>query len=138
MRRARPLPTKKTIAVKKRVGRPTIYTAEFIDNEAKELKEWIKKDTGIYIGSFARERGYNRQRLLDFCKESSLFEEAYDEAKQWQEEKLLRKGLTKEWDSAQVRYTMARVCGDLWKSSYDKENEDKDVTLNVIINEIRK
>ena len=128
----------KTIAVKLNPGPPKLYTAEFIANEAKELRKFIKSDHGIYIGSFAKERGFSRQRLAEFCKESPLFSDAMEEARQWQEEKFLRMGLTKEWDSAQVRYTMARVCGDMWKTSFDKEEADKEVILNIQINEIKR
>ena len=130
----------KTIAVKRKyeaVNRP-VYDVAFIDNEAQELRKFIKSDHGIYIGSFARERGFSRQRLMEFCQKSTLFADAMEEARQWQEEKFLRMGLTKVWDSAQVRYTMARVCGDMWKASFDKEEADKDVTLNVMINEIKR
>ena len=132
---------KKTIAVRKepgKSGQPEKYTAEFIENEAHALRRFIKSDHGIYIGSFARERGFSRQRLMEFCQKSVIFSDAMEEARQWQEEKFLRMGLTKVWDSAQVRYTMARVCGDMWKASFDKEESDKDVTLNVMINEIRR
>ena len=117
-------------------GRPPKYTQEWIENEAHELRQWVKKDGGIYIGSFARQRGYGRQRLLEFEKKSTEFSVAMEEARMWQEEKFLEKALTKEWDSAQVRYTMARVCGPEWRSSWDKEDEKKDQNISITINKI--
>ena len=131
-------PPNMTIAVKTNPGPPKLYTVAYIDNEANELRKFIDSGHGLYIGSFARERGYSPQRLSEFCKESSLFSDAMEEAKAWQEEKFLLMGLTREWDSAQVRYTMARVCGDKWKASFDKEEADKETILNIVVNEIRR
>jgi len=106
------------------MGRPEKYTQEWLAEEAKALREWVAKDGGLYIGSFARQRGYGRQRLSEFVEKNKDFADAMDEAQLWQEEKFLTKGLNREWDSAQVRYTMARVCGDRWKNSWDKEDKD--------------
>lgn len=100
-------------------GKPPKYTEEWIREEAKILIAWVKKDEGFYLGDFAFERGYGWQRLSEFVKKSPEFADAMELAKQWQERKFLHNGLSKEWDSAQVRYTMARVCGDRWKASYD-------------------
>jgi hypothetical protein len=119
-------------------GRPEKYTHEWLEEEAKNLLAWIKNDSKdkIYIGSFARERGYSIQRISEFEKKSKTFSEAMDEARLWQEEKFLRNGLTKEWDSAQVRYTMARVCGDRWKASWDQPEEKAETQVNITINKI--
>lgn len=104
-------------------GVPKIYDDDFIENEAIELRKWIAKGEGLYIDSFARARGYPRGRMWEWTKTNQDFKDAMEEAKLWQEEKFLMKGLTKEWDSAQVRYTMARICGDKWKASYDATTE---------------
>mgnify|MGYP003502386824 FL=1 len=120
-------------------GRPTKYTEKWIDEEADILLKWIEEDKGIYIGSFAVERGYCRQKLSDFAKQSAKFMDAMEKARTWQENKFLKNDLTREWDAAQVRYTMARVCGDIWKASYDREDSDsKDITLNININKIER
>lgn len=126
--------TKKPIQRRERPGQPEKYTLEWIENEADILREWVANDGGLYIGSFARQRGYCRSRLCEFSKKSVKFSCAMDEARLWQEEKFLEKGLTKEWDATQVRYTMARVCGDIWKASYDREESEKEVILNITVN----
>jgi hypothetical protein len=130
-------PKPKPIQRRPKAGQPEIYTIEWIENEADILREWVANDGGLYIGSFARQRGYARQYLSEFCHKSKKFSDAMEAAKLWQEEKFLEKGLTKEWDSAQVRYTMARVCSDIWKNSYDREESDKDITLNINVNRIQ-
>lgn len=112
---------------KKPVGRPTKYTEEWLKEEAKALLNWIAEDNDkkIYIGTFAFERGYHRKRLAEFVKVSVEFSSAMEAAKAWQENKFLQKGLSREWDSAQVRYTMARVCDPEWKASWDKEDKEE-------------
>ena len=134
----KPLPKQTGMKPKKPTGCPLRYTQEWIDKEADVLMKWIEDDKGIYLGTFAFERGYGRQRLLDFEKKSTLFAVAMEHARNWQEQKFLTKGLTREWDAAQVRYAMARICGDLWKASWDKEDADRDLVQNITINEIRK
>lgn len=120
------------------IGRPPKYTEEWISEEAKALHEFVAGDKGIYLGSFARQRGYGRQRLTEFEKKSVEFADAMEIARLWQEEKFLTKALTKEWDSAQVRHTMARVCGPEWKISWDQPEERNDIPTTVIINKIDK
>jgi hypothetical protein len=108
-------------------GAPTKYTEEWIEEEARRLLDWIANDTPdkIYIGSFARYRGYDRARLSEFARSNSNFARAMRQAQAWQEEKFLRNALSKEWDAAQVRYTMARVCSPEWKASWDKEEKEE-------------
>ena len=118
-------------------GRPIKYTAEWLKEEAQALIEWIEKDEGIYLGDFAYERGYARTMLPDFASTSKDFFDALELARNWQERKLLTNGLLKNFDATQVRYTMARLCGDIWKNSYDREESDKDITLNINVNRIQ-
>jgi hypothetical protein len=115
-------------------GREKKYTPEWIDEEADALLDFINRDGGMYIGSFARERGYHRQRFPDFIKVSEKFRDAYREAQQWQEEKFIRNALTRTWDPGFTARCMARVCGDEWKNSFDKEESDKEVILNITVN----
>ncbi len=122
------------------MGRPEKYTEEWLDQEAKELMQWIADDSKkkIYIGSFARLRGYSRQRLSEFAKSSKNFSDAYENAKLWQEEFFMTKGLTREWDPSFTARCMARVCGPEWKNSWDREEEKTDSPTTVIINKIEK
>lgn len=118
-------------------GQPPVFTSERIEQEALALLEWIQTDAEhkIYIGSFAKSRGYCRQRLSEFARDNKVFEDAYKLAKQWQEEKFIRNGLTRVWDSTFTARVMARVCGPEWKNSWDKEDDKKDQNINVTVNE---
>ncbi len=128
-------PKKKTAPsnTPKLIGRPTKYTDEWIAAEAIALKKWLEDDKGIFIGTFARERGYGMQRLSEFAEKSEPFSDAMEFAKAWQTEKLLVGALTRAFDPGQVRYTMARICDPIWKNSWDKDDDSKDIPTQVII-----
>lgn len=106
-------------------GRPKIWDDDAIENEGAALLEWIKGDNGLYLDSFARQRGYSRQRLYEWEKTNKDFADILTHAREWQEEKFLTKGLTREWDATFTKYAMARVCGERWKSSYESSTHDE-------------
>ena len=126
------------------VGRPEKYTQEWMTEEAKALIQWIDEDKEfgndkkIYLGNFALERGYHRKRIAEFAEKSKEFSSAYDLAKNWQEAKFTRNGLTRKWDPGFTQFVMARVCAPEWKRSWDQPEEAKDTPTTVIINKIEK
>lgn len=120
-------------------GKPIVHDDDFIENEAAALREWIARDGGLYIGSFARQRGYSRQRLSEFVDKNKEFADAYYEAKLWQEEKFMLNGLTRTWDPGFTFLCMARVCEDRWKKSWDQpEDKTEAAPSTIIINKIEK
>lgn len=136
---AKPFLKGNKLSVGNKGGRTAYYTKEWCDEEAKALREFIQKDDGYYIGTFAKRRGYHRRRITEFVQKSEEFARAYEEAQMWQEEKFVVKALTREWDASFVSKCMARVCGEEWKTAWDKEEEKiTDKPTTVIINEIRK
>ena len=125
-------------AVGNQGGRPEIYTDEWLEKEADILLKWLEEGNGIYLGSFARSRGYDRHRLPEFANQSKVFSAAYRQAKAWQEEKFMINGLTRLWDPGFTSKCMARVCGDEWKNSWDREEDKGSAPTTVIINKIEK
>ncbi len=116
-----------------------IYDTDFIENEAQAMLQWIANNGGLYIDSFARQRGYSRQRLYEWEKSNKDMADALTCAREWQEEKFLTKGLTREWDSQFTRYAMARLCGDRWKASFEQpESTTVEHIGNVTINKVTK
>ena len=102
------------------LGRPRKFDDEFIENEAIALTEWIRRTDALYFKEFAFERGYSPTKLTVFAERNINFREALKDAHEWQEARLVRGGLTKEFDPGFTKFVMARTCG--WK-------EEK--TLNV-------
>jgi len=105
-------------------GRPKTWDDDAIENEAEALLEWIKNPSSYYLGVFAENRGYNRAKLSVWAKSNEIFRNAYEKAQQWQENLFIHNGLTKTWDSTFTARVMARVCGDEWKNSFDKDTKD--------------
>jgi len=104
-------------------GRPSIYTKEFIENEADELQKWIKDSKNIYFKDFALQRGYAARRINEFAEKNEKFAQVFELVKDWQESKLVRGGLTRQFESGFTRFVMARVCG--WK-----EEKNVNITSN--------
>jgi len=75
-------------------GAPEIYTHDFIEKEAIALLKWIEKDDNYYYNRFALERGYSRQRFVEFAEKSKIFSDALTKARESQEQKLVEKGLS--------------------------------------------
>lgn len=119
-------------------GRPEKYTDEWLREEAKELLAWIEKPSNYFLNGFAYQRGYSPKRLPEFTQKSKEFSDSYEIAKWKQSEKFAMKALTREWDPGFTKYTMARVCGDEWKNSWDREEDKGAAPTTVIINKIEK
>ena len=87
---------------------PSIYTEEWLINEAQLLKEWMNREDSIYLKSFAIEQGYSPQRLTEFAEKSAVFSEVYKEAKEWQEQKLINLSLWNKTNFQMTRVILAK------------------------------
>lgn len=92
-------------------GRPAEYTEEWIRNEAKLFREWMKKDDSIYFKTFAIERGYSSQRFHDFAQRSTEFAELLKIAHEWQEQKLLNLGLFNKTNAGLTKFVLSNKHG---------------------------
>jgi len=104
-------------------GRPVKYTKEFLDNEAEEFIKWMKLPRSIYFKEFALNRGYRPSRMVEFAEMNEKFSEALTYAREWQEMRLVKGGLTKDFDSSFTKFVMAHTCG--WK-----EEKNVNITSN--------
>lgn len=92
-------------------GRPKKYTPEFIEKEADALKKWMSQENSIYLTRFALERGYNNRRLYEFKKVSAKFARILGMAKDWQEVKLVEKGLTGVYNANFTKFVLSNSHG---------------------------
>lgn len=99
------------------MGRDEKYTDEFLENLAKELIEWIEKNDNFWLGDFAFQRGFSRQRLSEFEKKNEVFADAYKRAKDMQESKLVRLGLSKKNNSSMAIFALKNVAG--WRDKVE-------------------
>jgi len=126
-------------ALGNRGGRPKVWTDELISVEANELRKFMQNDEGEYLTTFCHKRKLNPAILSEWAKTHEEFAEALEEAKTWQEQKFIRKSLTREWDGSFAKYVMARVCGDKWKASYDSPEGSSEAGIaQITINKIYK
>jgi len=114
-------------------GRPRKYTIEFIEKEAEDMLEWIKKPGSIYYKEFALERGYSPQRFHEFRKLSDRFAEVFETISEWQETKLLKGGLLNEFNATMTKYAMSNICG--WSERTEtKVSGNSENPLHCIVN----
>lgn len=76
-------------------GRPTKYTAEFIENEANELDKWVENQKSIFLEDFCLERGYDDHRTHEWSRINERFSAALYRFKMRQRSAIFKGGLSK-------------------------------------------
>lgn len=110
------------------MARPKKYTQEFLAKEAKALLAWMKAhEEHLWLGSFAAERGYSRQRLSEFAGKSEEFADAYSLAKTIQEAGIVQGGLGNRLNAKVVVFTLKNVAG--WRDTKDLAARGGSVTI---------
>lgn len=108
---------KKTIRVK---GNPE-FTKEFCDKLADKLLEFITPDNKVFwIKDFAIANKFPAEYLWKFAQLSDKFNNAYKLAKDIQESKLVKLGLSKSANAAFVIFALKNVAG--WRDSVSHEH----------------
>lgn len=92
-------------------GRPIKYTKEFIENEANEFEEWMKKKDSLWYEDFAMQRGYDPDLLSIWAKQNDRFSGVYKRAHTWQKSLLLRGGLLNKLNAGIVKLVLANTIG---------------------------
>lgn len=80
------------------VGRPTKYTAKYINALADEMVSWFSIPTNIWLKDFAINKGFSTPRIEEFAKKSKKFSSALSLCKDMQESKLFKLGLSKKYN----------------------------------------
>ena len=96
------------------IGRPRIYDDEFLEKEAVIFTKWIDDNTNsnaIYFKEFAFERGYAPSKMCIFAERNDSFRAALEVAHEWQELKLSKGGITKEFAEGFTKFVLARNHG---------------------------
>ena len=119
---------------------PSKYTLKFIEKERVALDRWAgeKKATlnvNFWLGDFAVERGYCRQRLSEFAESNEKFSDTLKKAKQIQENKIVKGALLNKFNPAMAIFALKNVAG--WRDKKEMEVEaSKD--LKKILENMRK
>ena len=112
-----------------------VYTDDFIEKEAKLLVEWMKKSPhNIYFRSFARERGYSSQRMYEWKEVNTVFAEAFEIAKDWQQSKLVDSGLFERTNPGFTKFILSAVHG---MKEADKPKEEAPSEYEQLLQDIK-
>jgi len=106
-----PAPKGNKFAVGHDKNGPDKYTDEWIEKEAQAFLDWMEKPGNLFIKSFAVERGYHPNRLQEFAEKNNVFSGVYLRAKAWQEGKLVKGGLLREYDSGMTKFVLVNHHG---------------------------
>ena len=94
-----------------------IFAPEFIDGLAPKLIEFMKVKENFWLGDFAFDNGFHRNRMVEFASQSDVFAEAYEKSKQWQENKLVKMGASKNFNNTMCIFALKNVAG--WRDITD-------------------
>lgn len=93
-------------------GRPRTYDDAFIEKEAELFLKWIdENEHAIFLKEFAFERGYSPTKLQIFADRNEQFRIALAIAHEWQEMKLSKGGLTRDYAEGFTKFVLARNHG---------------------------
>lgn len=113
-----------------KVGRPQTYTDEVLAGLAAKLLDWINQEENFWLGSFAVEHGFPRERYSDFCERSVDFHYAYKIAKTVQEAKLVERGLNSRTSATMAIFALKNVAG--WRDLQEVEHRFKPLTEDYV------
>ena len=97
------------------MGRPKKWTQEAIEAEAEALLIWFQDPARFWLKDFAIERGYCSQRFMEWASENEFFSETLKRAKEIQESRLVRMGLSKKVNPAMAVFALKNVAG--WRDN---------------------
>lgn len=109
---------KKTVTKKKTAGRPKKYTDEILKKYADEIIPFMEDSKNLWLKDFAILNNFPSENLSVWAESSEIFSKALKRAKDIQESKLVRLGLSKTSNPAFIIFTLKNVAG--WRDG-DKE-----------------
>ena len=114
--------------LKKKRGRPTKYTPEFLKNLGDKLILWIKEPTHWWLMDFAIENNLWDSQLDELAHKNEYFSESLKKAKTIQKSRIVQLAMARKIDNAMAIFTLKNIAG--WR---DKQPEEYDKTQTVII-----
>jgi len=107
--------------------RAEAYNKKIVDQLADNLIEWVEENVKTHefflLGDWAFSNGVNPKHLGYMGKKSEKFKTAHQLAKAWQEHRLAKGALKKEFDSRFSSFFLAVHCG--WKLDPQKDKEEE-------------
>jgi hypothetical protein len=95
----------------KKIGRPEKWTPDKLNVLAEELLSWFANPGNLWLKDFATMKGLYWGSLTDFAEKSESFSHALKIAKEMQESKLVKIGLSKRSNVAMAIFALKNVSG---------------------------
>jgi hypothetical protein len=97
-------------------GRPYKYSHADIEKFADEFLEWIKVPTNFWFKDFALEKNIHPEYMVMWAKENERFNNVYRLAKEHQESRILKGGMTKVFGEGLTKFVLVNKHGYADKS----------------------
>ena len=110
------------------MGRPKQYTDKFIEDLGNEMVIWFEEEDNIFIKDFFLSKGLHSQNASEFASVNQKFSDALKRAKEMQESKIAKGGLTGKYNSTFAIFTLKNVAG--WR---DKQEIEQTGTQDLVI-----
>ena len=95
----------------KRTPKKRKYTPERVEEIRKKLEDWIQTSNVLWLGKFAQDNGFHRQRFEEFTAENENFAETFMLAKQAQENWVVLGAISKKFDCGMAAFALKNVAG---------------------------
>lgn len=92
-------------------GRPRKWTEEIIEEMAKKFEAWMRRSDSIWYEDFCLEEGLLPRHLAEWAKINEKFKVVYEKSQIWQKSKLVKGGLSSEFNSGFTKFVMSNTCG---------------------------
>lgn len=100
-------------SVGNRGGRPIEWTDSEIAKETEALHKWIADPKNYFFTSFLNERNLDPKQVQRFCEYDPEFCQAFERAKQIQEQRLVEGALNRKFDPGFTKFVLQNKSG--WK-----------------------
>lgn len=105
--------------IKRERGRPIKWTEELLEKEADLLLDWFQDKKNFWLTDFAHSRGYSRCNLSELSKKSEYFANALKIAKEIQESRIAKGGLTGKFNSSMTIFALKNVAK--WRDKIEEK-----------------
>lgn len=90
-------------------GRPQVWNKEKLDKLAEALYDWMQEPESIYLKTFCVKYGLITNKVDEYLNRSSVFRDAWSQAKEWQEAKLVTEALAKRTSDSMTKFVLVNV-----------------------------
>lgn len=113
----------------KKNGRPPIFTPAVIEALGEEMLVWFRDPKNVWLKDFAILRGFAWESFSRWAEKNEHFAQSLKKAKDMQEAKLFKLGLSRKVNPAMVIFALKNVAGwrDVFRYDVDGQTSARQV-----------